>query len=59
MAKKQENYEELKSKSDETRDFIRFVDEYELNYKKVPPTKKGLEREVAKLKKKINKKLKK
>lgn len=59
MAKKQENYEELKKKSEETETFIRIVDEFELNYKKVPPTKKGLEREVAKLKKKLNKKLKK
>jgi len=59
MEQRQENYEELKKKSEETEKFIRLVDEFETNYKNTPTTKKGMEREVEKLMKKIEKKLKK
>lgn len=59
MATKQENYEELKKKSELTEKFIKIVDELKLDYNNVPPTIKGMEREVKKLMKKIDKKMKK
>jgi len=56
MEKKlQKNYEELKEKSELTEKRIRFIDQIDLDYKSVPPTKKGLEREVKKLMKKLEK----
>lgn len=56
MAKKiQDNYEELKEKSEKTEKRIRFIDQLELDYKKVPPTKKGLDKEFQKLMKKLEK----
>lgn len=55
----QNNYNELKEKSELTEKFIKLVDELKLDYNNVPPTKKGMEREIKKLMKKIDKKLKK
>ena len=57
--KLQKNYEELKKKSELTEKFIKLVDELKLDYKNVPLTKKGMEKAVKKLMKKIDNKLKK
>ena len=60
MEKKiQENFEELKKKSDLTEKFIRFADKIELDDKDVPKTEKGLNTKVKELMDRLNRKLEK
>jgi len=55
----QENFEELKKKSDLTEKFIRFADKIELDDKDVPKTEKGMASKVKELMERLEKKIEK
>jgi len=58
MAKKQQqNYEELKKKSEVTESFIRLADQLKIDDKDIPKTEKGMNTKVKELMNKLNKKL--
>ena len=60
MEKKiQENFEELKKKSDLTEKFIRFADKIDLDDKDVPKTEKGMASKVKELMERLEKKIEK
>lgn len=59
MEKLQENYDELKKKSELTEKFIRLVDKIEIAEYDIPKTEKGMETKAKELIDKINKKMEK
>jgi len=59
MAKKQENYEELKKKSEVTEKFIRLADQISIDDKDVPKTEKGMNTKAKELIERLNRKLEK
>ena len=55
----QENYEELKKKSELTEKFIRLVDKIEIDDKDVPKTEKGMASKVKEIMERLNRKIEK
>ena len=60
MEKKiQENFEDLKKKSDLTEKFIRFADSIKIDDKDIPKTEKGMASKVKELMERLDKKIEK
>lgn len=55
----QDNYEELKKKSEKTEKFIRLADKLEIDDKDVPKTEKGLATKAKELIERLNRKIEK